>query len=203
MTRGLTERIRALVTALDPLDDLEAAHRAEALGWLASTSDLFRRQSRPVEPRQHLVSYFLLVADAERLVLLGDHLKSGLWLPSGGHVEPGEEPSDTVRRECLEELAIQASFHRVVGATPLFITITETNGSDSHRDVSLWYVLDGSRADVLVPDRREYRSVRWWSPEDIRAADPSRFDPHMVRMLDKVDSTVWRHRCFPDSAAGA
>lgn len=30
----------------------------------------------------------LVEALAKRLVLLGDHIKSGLWLPSGGHVEP-------------------------------------------------------------------------------------------------------------------
>lgn len=184
--------IRALVEALVPLDDVEGEHRREALRWVDSTADLYRTKSRPVEPRQHLVSYFLVVDDANRFVLLGDHIKSGLWLPSGGHVEPGEDPADTVRRECLEELDIEARFHPMLDPAPLFITVTETNGSDPHRDVSVWYVLEASQSTPLRADPGEYRSVRWWSVPDIRTADPRAFDPHMQRMLDKVATTIWR-----------
>jgi len=184
--------VAALIGALAPLDDLEDEHRGEAVAWASSTADLYRRDSRPVAPRQHLVSYFLIVDSTERRVLLGDHIKSGLWLPSGGHVEPGEDPAETVRRECVEELAIEANFHPDCGPTPLFITITETKGSDRHRDVSLWYVLEVSESTALVPDPGEYRSVRWWLAEGIRNADPDLFDPHMRRMLDKVEASLWR-----------
>lgn len=185
------EGMRALIEALVPIDELEAQHREEARRWVAATADLFRRESRPVEPRQHLVSYFLLVDSDQRLILLGDHIKSGLWLPSGGHVEPGEDPAETVRRECLEELAIEARFHPALGPRPLFISVTETRGSDPHRDVSLWYVLEASRAAALSPDPGEYHGVRWWSVDEVRAADQSQFDPHIGRMLDKVRDTVW------------
>ena len=184
--------VRGLLEALTPLDHLERDHRHEALAWVTSTPDLFRRRSYPVEPRQHLVSYFLVVDSAKRLVLLGDHIKSGLWLPSGGHVEPGEDPAETVRRECVEELAIEARFHPMVGARPLFITVTETDSADPHRDVSLWYVLEASHSTVLRADPGEYRSIRWWNIDEVRAADPRMFDPHMHRMLDKAEATIWR-----------
>lgn len=185
------DAVRLLLDAIAPHDDLEAEHRDEALRWVASTSDLFRRQSRPTLPRQHLVSYFLLVDSDAEVVLLGDHIKSGLWLPSGGHVEPGEHPADTVRRECREELAIDATFHPILGATPLFVTVTDTVGDDPHRDVSLWYVLEVSRSTTLVPDPGEYRDVRWWGTADLGVADKTQFDPYMDRMLDKVRSTIW------------
>jgi 8-oxo-dGTP diphosphatase len=184
-------RLHALIEALVPLDELESEHRREASRWLDSTVDLYRRRSSPVEPRQHLVSYFLVVDTTERLILLGDHLKSGLWLPSGGHVEPGEDPVETVRRECLEELAIEARFHPALGPAPLFITVTDTLGADPHRDVSLWFVLETSASSPLHPDPSEYRAVRWWSVSEIRSAAPTLFDPHMHRMLDKVETTVW------------
>ncbi|MEE3919135.1 NUDIX domain-containing protein [Micromonospora sp. BRA006-A] len=35
-----------------------------------------------------------------------------MWLPSGGHVEPGEHPADTVRRELREELGVAAVSRR-------------------------------------------------------------------------------------------
>jgi len=177
--------IRALVAQIEPADELEAEHRAEALAWIDSTRDLFRRVSSPVDPRMHLVSYFLLV-DPDGPVLLGDHLKSGLWLPSGGHVEPGEHPVETVRRECVEELAVEAVFARG-GEQPLFVTVTETvNSSDPHRDVSLWFLLESSRDEPLTPDPGEYRSVRWWAPEEVATADPALFDPHLPRLLSKL-----------------
>jgi len=43
------------------------------------------------------VSYLLLVDRPAGSVLLCDHRLSGLWLPAGGHVEPGEHPLGTVR----------------------------------------------------------------------------------------------------------
>lgn len=144
----------------------------------------------------------LLVDSDRRLILLGDHIKSGLWLPSGGHVEPGEDPAETVRRECLEELAIEAQFHPALGPQPLFITVTDTKGSDPHRDVSLWYVLDNSHAIVLTPDRSEFHSVHWWSADEVRASDPTRFDPNIRRMLNKVRDSLW-NRPAPVSSAVA
>lgn|GEM_PF-6423224 len=33
-----------------------------------------------------------------------DHKKGELWLPPSGHVDPGEDPKEAVRREAKEEL---------------------------------------------------------------------------------------------------
>lgn len=191
MTAGDIESVVAgivdEVAMIAPLDPLESAHRSQILDWLAGTTNVFRRVSSPVEPVRHLVSYFLIVDPADGAVLLGDHVKAGLWLPSGGHVELGEYPADTVRRECAEELGVRAEFLPVTGPRPVFLTVTDTVGAgDVHNDVSLWFVLVLSRSAELVVDYREYRSVRWWTPDEIDAADGAGFDPHMGRMLRKL-----------------
>ena len=36
--------------------------------------------------------------------------KLSFGYPAGGHVEPNEDPKETVRRECLEELGVEADF---------------------------------------------------------------------------------------------
>ncbi|MEW2384691.1 NUDIX domain-containing protein [Micromonospora sp. NPDC047707] len=100
----VVREIRALVETLTPVDELEARHRAECLAWLAGTEDIFRRE-KPRTPSPHLVAYFLLYGETDGSVLLVDHRKAGMWLPSGGHVEPGEHPTKTVRREVIEERA--------------------------------------------------------------------------------------------------
>ncbi|MEU0314695.1 hypothetical protein [Nocardioides sp. NPDC006273] len=64
--------------------------------------------------------------------------------------------------------------------------VTSSHRPDTHTDVSLWFVLAHDRHDPLEPDEREYAGVRWWTPAEIRAADPGLFDPHMGRMLDKL-----------------
>ncbi len=184
----LHEQITDVIASIDPLDDLEVAHLADVHAWLAATTDIFRRSAHPPRPVKHLVCYFLLVDGGTGRVLLGEHRKSGLWLPSGGHVEPGEHPVETVRRECREELTIDARFSQAQGERPLMVTVTETVASaqSSHTDVSLWFVLEASESQPMVPDEREYRSVRWWSAAEICATDPALFDPHMRRMLTKL-----------------
>lgn len=182
----LHDEIRSLVTQLVPADVIEAGHRREALAWLDSTDDIFRRIA-PRTPSPHLVSYFLLIDHDEGSVLLVDHLKAGLWLPSGGHVEPGEHPVATVRREVQEELGIPAVFSPATGELPVFVTVTETVSMHQHTDVSLWFVLSSGANQPLIPDLREFREVRWWSRDDIGQADPALFDPHLNRMLAKFD----------------
>jgi 8-oxo-dGTP pyrophosphatase MutT (NUDIX family) len=186
--RGLLhDEIRSLVAQLVPADVIEAEHCRQALAWLDSTDDIFRRIA-PRTPSPHLVSYFLLADHLEGRVLLVDHRKAGLWLPSGGHVEPGEHPVATVRREVQEELGIPAVFSPVTGDRPVFVTVTETASAvGRHTDVSLWFVLSSGANEPLKPDLREFREVRWWSRENIGQADPALFDPHLNRMLAKFD----------------
>lgn len=179
--------IAALIDDLSPFDGLEVEHRADALAWLGSTGDIFRRIP-PQTPPKHLVAYFLLHDRADGSVLLVHHRRAGLWLPTGGHVEVGEDPVATVERETLEELGVPALFADP-GARPLFVTVTETNGppDSRHTDVSLWYLLNGARSDDLHPDEREFTAARWWTRTQISTTDPRLLEPHLVRFLAKTD----------------
>jgi 8-oxo-dGTP pyrophosphatase MutT (NUDIX family) len=186
----LHEQIRRLVAQVVPADAAEGEHRRQALGWLDGTSDIFRRV-KPRTPAPHLVSYFLLVDHDQGNVLLVDHRKAGLWLPTGGHVEPGEHPAATVRREAREELGIEAVFSPVTGENPVFVSVTETAGpADRHTDVSLWFVLSCGVSDPLTPDPGEFRAARWWTRGEVERAGPELFDPHMTRMLGKLDRVL-------------
>nr|WP_324291280.1 NUDIX domain-containing protein [Actinoplanes pyxinae] len=175
--------LRDLVAGIEPGDDLEAAHREQALEWLGRTDDVYRR-AKPATPDQHLVSYVVPVDPRDGAILLVDHVNAGLWLPPGGHVEPDEDPLVTARREIGEELGLDGSS---VSPEPVFITVTRTVGTDSgHTDVSLWYVLPCFKEQPLVVDEGEFHRVRWWSRDDLAAADPGRFDPHFFRFLTKL-----------------
>lgn len=184
---ALKSIITGLVAGIEPVDDVEREHRRNALSWLAGTDDIFRRV-KPATPSPHLVSYFLLVDRPARSVLLCDHRLSGLWLPTGGHVEPGEHPLDTVRREAVEELGVTAESDAAFRDKPFFLTMTQTVGPPAarHVDVSLWFALAGSVGQPLRPDEREFAQVRWWTVAELRHADLGRFEPHLLRALDAL-----------------
>jgi 8-oxo-dGTP diphosphatase len=183
----LKSMITGLVSGIEPTDDLGREHSRNALSWLARTDDIFRRV-KPITPSPHLVSYFLLVDRSAGSVLLCDHRLSGLWLPTGGHVEPGEDPLDTVRRETVEELGVTAQLDTAFQNKPFFLTMTETVGplAMQHVDVSLWYALAGHAGQPLHPDRREFAQVRWWTVAELRHAGLDRFEPHLLRALDAL-----------------
>jgi len=173
--------VHALITAIEPVDELEADHRRSALAWLSTTDDVFRR-IRPAEPPQHLVSYVVPVDPDDGALLLVAHRNAGLWLPPGGHVEAGEHPAVTATRELAEELGTTADV-----AGPAFLTVTRTVGLDAgHTDVSLWFVAPIGRSAPLTPDDGEFGAIRWWTRADLSAADPAGFDPHLGRFVAKL-----------------
>lgn len=174
----------ALVEGVPPMDPLGEDHRARALAWLRSTDDVYRRE-RPAVPDPHLVASVLVVDRAADAVLLADHRLAGLWLPTGGHVEPGEDPASTAAREVEEELGLPLRFDPSTGDRPFFLTVTETTGEPRarHTDVSLWYAVAGAPGLPLVPDGREFRSVRWWTAAELERADAAAFEPHLLRAL--------------------
>ena len=87
--------IRGEVASIKPLDEVERIHQADALAWIDSGAPLCRT-AKPATPPKHLVSYFAVVDEDN--ILLVDHKSAQLWLPPGGHVEPGEHPRETVKR---------------------------------------------------------------------------------------------------------
>lgn len=174
----MSAEIRRMISEIEPLDATEAKHIDFSLAWIDSGADLFR-VVKSATPDPHLVSYFLLI-DGEHLLLV-DHINAELWLPTGGHVEPDENPRETVVRELREELGIKAEF---LHGKPLFVSVSETVGKTSgHTDVSLWFALQGHREMKLRFDVSEFHDVRWFHHTEVPF---QRTDPHLGRFLKKL-----------------
>jgi 8-oxo-dGTP diphosphatase len=182
--------VHDLVATPVAFDEREAAHQKETLAWVRSGAPLFR-VAKPATPDRHLCVYFALFAEGPKpRVLLVDHVKAGLWLLPGGHVDPEEDPRVTVLREAGEELRIRAEFHPRFGSDPLFVTVAETRGADSHVDVSLWFVLRGDDGMDVSVDPREARGARWFALDEPAEWVGDRFDPHMRRFRDTLLATT-------------
>ena len=175
---GVRGAIRREVERIEPFDAQEERTREDVLAWIASGAELCRLR-KPAWPDRHLVAYFVLIDGPD--LLLVDHIASGLWLPAGGHVEPGEHPRETVLREAKEELSIDGVF---LTERPVFLTSTKTVGRGArHTDVSLWYLLEGDRSAAFVHDETELRGVRWFHRD---AVPTRRTDPELRRFLAKI-----------------
>lgn len=173
------------VADIRPLDDLEKSHQTDAIAWINSGANIFRIE-KPDKPPKHLVSYFVVIDPEQNSLLLGDHIKAQLWLPSGGHVGLNEHPKDTVIRESKEELSQEAVFLKNYDRA-FFVTIMETVGlTPGHTDVSLWYLLRGSVHDKIDFERREFNDMAWFTLDEISQSHPAIFDAHMHRFTIKL-----------------
>jgi 8-oxo-dGTP diphosphatase len=115
-------------------------------------------------------------------VLLHWHRKNRLWLPFGGHIEPDEDPVQTVLREIEEECGIPAE---VIASAPPFpfaeprqlpppVTILlerATDGATWHEHIDLIYFCR-PRAGVEGLARARDPTLRWLSAAELRANVP-------------------------------
>lgn len=170
---------------IKPLDQLESQHIDDTLVWMRSGVEIFRIQ-KPDIPPKHLVVYFILFDQTQQKLLLLDHLKSGLRLPSGGHVEKNENPKCAVERECREELGLPATFFF---DTPFFLTQNLTTGIlGEHMDVSLWYILTGDADQEIRFSPGEFTGYQWLNFDEILQTDLQKLDRHMHRFVQKMSS---------------
>lgn len=182
----IREEIRKIIEKVNPFDELEKEHIKNALAWIGSGEEIFRIQ-KPDIPPKHLVSYFVLIDPIAKKLLLLDHIKAELWLPSGGHVEKNEHPKKAVEREIREELNREAVF---LSPDPFFITQTITVGKTAgHTDVSLWYILQGNSGQSVEYEKQEFNGYEWFDYEEILNEPVSRFDPQMHRFTRKLLSS--------------
>lgn len=176
----MRQKIRAEFESIAPFDTLESKDISDCLSWIDSGAALCRL-AKPATPPVHLVSYIVVVDEGH--VLLVDHRNAQLWLPAGGHVEPGEHPRITAARELEEELGF-APEHAI--EAPFFVTASTTVGlTAGHTDVSLWYVVRASRQQSLTFEEREFNGVRWFAFDEVPL---ERADPQMGRFLRKYAS---------------
>jgi 8-oxo-dGTP diphosphatase len=177
------------ISRLTPLDEREANDIALLSDAIQSDRDLVRGSVKHL-PDPHLVSYFVPVDEVRRQTLLIHHVKSGLLLPPGGHVEPGEHPDETVERECLEELGLKAEFNTVVRRQPLLITATATKTMKdtvpSHTDISLWYLVSVPVNTHLTYEAGAIAGGVWMSFDDVASLDATTSDPEINRFGRKL-----------------
>lgn len=135
---------------------------------------------------EHFGVYFLPYNPKTKQVFLIHHEKAELWLSPGGHIDNGETPLETLRREVREELGIEINPNE--NTQPFFLSTVEITpkpqrrGCRKHYDI--WFLIETDGGDFEV-DPREFLESRWVTINEARGLVT---DPSTLEALDIIES---------------
>lgn len=114
--------------------------------------------------QHHLCAYFLPVYLPSRSIFLVHHKKAASWIPPGGHVDPGETLTQTVRREYGEELSWKITDEPIV-FTGLTVTHIDTPRHPCKTHYDFWYRVEMKERIPFTFDRGEFFDASWFPLE--------------------------------------
>lgn len=109
-------------------------------------------------------------------ILLIHHRKSGLWLPPGGHIDPGETPHETAVREALEETGIHVNLldsAENVGESynlPHPFRINLHPVTDDHWHCGFGYLAEVEKEGEAT-HAHEHNGMNWFSIDELQTTD--------------------------------
>lgn len=147
--------------------------------WLFNWKVEMGKLVREDDPASHFDVMAAIYDPERRLVLLGDHKKSGLYLFNGGHIDKGELPREALRREVSEEVGWEMERAEVPEPELLTICPIEIAGMTCRRHYDLWFFLPVNSEKLVIDEEKmatEYWTWGWYSLEEARKLETS--EPH-------------------------
>ncbi|MFZ2200146.1 MAG: NUDIX domain-containing protein [Microgenomates group bacterium] len=150
--KPLMDRTKLDIATIDAFNDLKNGSMVHTKG-----------EGNP----RHYCSFFLPYDQVAGKIYLGHHIKADDWIPPGGHIEPGETPSDAAVREMKEELGVEITKAQL---TPFTLSVKEIgrpeSGCVAHYDVWHWVDIKEQPFDYL---KSEYYDAGWYLiPEGLK-----------------------------------
>ncbi len=163
---GHLDVVRTQLRAHVPIDAAERRSLQRTLTLLAWLRAPLDEHADPIH-----VTGSAIVRDAGGRVLLHRHKRLGIWLQPGGHLDPGELPSDGAVRETLEETGLVATHP---GGAPTLVHVDVHEGPRGHVHLDLRYLLHADGTAAFAPAAGESRDVAWCTgPEAFERSDAS------------------------------
>lgn len=133
-----------------------AQHLLEAQ-QLLNTQKVYTRSEGALH---HFCCFIVPVHRQSKSVYIGHHRKADDWIPPGGHIEPNEDPIDTVIRESQEELDYKPVREqiRLFNFSSLSIQPQRT---DCHKHYDFWFAVIVPELISFTYDTGEFLDAKW------------------------------------------
>jgi 8-oxo-dGTP pyrophosphatase MutT (NUDIX family) len=145
--------VHAAVSARTPADERETGARARFLEDLERLPFPLSEDADPT----HVTASAIVVGS--RGTVLHVHRRTGAWFQPGGHIEPGEAPTDAAVRESVEETGLAV---RHPDSGPCLIHVDVHDAPRGHVHLDLRYLLLAPDDDP-APSPGESQRARWFS----------------------------------------
>ncbi len=150
-------------------DEIEVLYKSPLVDPAAIRQFRQLKNSQPSHAKKegnpkHYCSFFLPYDKERGQIYLGYHKKADDWIPPGGHIEPGETPSEAAIREMKEELACDITPGMLEAWNLSVKPINRPEaGCLTHYDV--WHLVDlpVQNFDYL---KSEYHDAGWFNIRD-------------------------------------
>ncbi len=132
--------------------------------------------------QRHFTATVFILHEGKTLLLF--HKKHKMWSPPGGHVEPNETPSETAKREVLEETGIEVQFF---DQEQLWIDMPWAKSIERPHHILLEYVPESAHEpehehiDFIYVARpvkmhapKEEQTLRWFTLEEVQQLIPGK-----------------------------
>jgi 8-oxo-dGTP pyrophosphatase MutT (NUDIX family) len=181
LASGPVTSLRDALSGHRPRDPHEATSLRRTLALLDWLRDPFDQHADPTH-----VTGSAIVLDGTGRVLLHRHKRLGTWLQPGGHLDPGETPSEAAIRETHEETGLRA-VHPPGGARLVHVDVHQGPRGHVHLDLRYHLLADGTAP--FDPAAGESPDIAWMTPAEatrrgdasLTAAVAAAFEPTIVR----------------------
>lgn len=134
----------------------------------------------------HFCTFCAPVNKQQQKIFIGHHIKSGSWIPPGGHIDLIDQtPIDTVKREFKEELKQDLRNDQIKLFNISHIKIPNRPGCTEHYDI--WYLVHLNDLPIFTFDKGEFYEAGWYSLDE---ALQKKSRPEFKAVLKKLETYI-------------
>ncbi len=172
-----------MIKSQDQLVDGNAQHRS-ILEFITSAHDPLNLKqqfldrlekgnlTRDENAASHFCAFFAPFDPDTKEVFIGHHIKGDRWLFNGGHLDLGETPLQTVKREMQEEWGNEIGHHQILEPNLITITHIDSPSQTCKTHFDLWFFVQLNK-DQFKPNPKllaeEFHQWGWKSEAEARA----------------------------------
>lgn len=138
-------------------------------------------------PVDHICTFFLPIDITNKLIYLCHHIKAQDWIPPGGHIDKGELPIETVKREVFEELNYSVNLSQInMFDLSIKHIINSIHGCEYHYDI--WHWIPIIKQDFKYT-KKEYYDARWVTISE--ANKLCQKNPTYLEVINKISEIIF------------